>query len=62
MALRNALGIFSHMTSSETSAANNNDPGENAEAEADFGYRRVQAGDKAGLVRGVFDSVASATT
>lgn len=28
-------------------------------AETDFGYRRVRAADKAGLVRGVFDSVAA---
>jgi demethylmenaquinone methyltransferase / 2-methoxy-6-polyprenyl-1,4-benzoquinol methylase len=45
------------MTAPETSAANSNDPGENAEA--DFGFRRIRAGDKAGLVKGVFDSVAS---
>lgn len=44
------------MTGPETSA-DDTDPGENAEA--DFGYRRVKAGEKAGLVRGVFDSVAS---
>lgn len=45
------------MTASETSAANSNDPDGNAEA--DFGFRRIRAGDKAGLVKGVFDSVAS---
>jgi demethylmenaquinone methyltransferase / 2-methoxy-6-polyprenyl-1,4-benzoquinol methylase len=44
------------MTGPETSA-DDTDPGESAEA--DFGYRRVKAGEKAGLVRGVFDSVAS---
>ena len=45
------------MTAPETSAANSNDPGGNAET--DFGFRRIRAGDKAGLVKGVFDSVAS---
>jgi demethylmenaquinone methyltransferase / 2-methoxy-6-polyprenyl-1,4-benzoquinol methylase len=44
------------MTAPETSA-DNTDPGGNAET--DFGYRRVRAREKAGLVRGVFDSVAS---
>jgi demethylmenaquinone methyltransferase / 2-methoxy-6-polyprenyl-1,4-benzoquinol methylase len=44
------------MMTPETSAGNGLPPGENAEA--DFGYRRVRADDKAGLVRGVFDSVA----
>jgi demethylmenaquinone methyltransferase/2-methoxy-6-polyprenyl-1,4-benzoquinol methylase len=32
--------------------------GKSAESEADFGYRRVRAEDKASLVREVFDSVA----
>jgi demethylmenaquinone methyltransferase/2-methoxy-6-polyprenyl-1,4-benzoquinol methylase len=45
------------MTAQDTSGGNGGDLGENAEA--DFGYRRVRAADKAGLVRGVFDSVAS---
>jgi demethylmenaquinone methyltransferase/2-methoxy-6-polyprenyl-1,4-benzoquinol methylase len=45
------------MTAPETSGGTGGGPGENAEA--DFGYRRVRAADKAGLVRGVFDSVAS---
>jgi demethylmenaquinone methyltransferase/2-methoxy-6-polyprenyl-1,4-benzoquinol methylase len=45
------------MTASETSAGNRDGSGENADT--DFGYRRVKAEDKAGLVRGVFDSVAA---
>jgi len=44
------------MTAPETSAE---DTGPGGSAEADFGYRRVKASEKAGLVRGVFDSVAS---
>ncbi len=44
------------MTAKETSGRNGEASGENAEA--DFGYRRVAAGEKAGLVRQVFDSVA----
>jgi demethylmenaquinone methyltransferase / 2-methoxy-6-polyprenyl-1,4-benzoquinol methylase len=49
------------MTAPETSAGNGPLPGENAAPSsdtADFGYRRVPAGDKAGMVRNVFDSVA----
>jgi len=34
------------------------DPGDRQETEADFGYRRVPAAARDGLVRGVFDSVA----
>jgi demethylmenaquinone methyltransferase / 2-methoxy-6-polyprenyl-1,4-benzoquinol methylase len=45
------------MTRADTSGERSGPPGENAEA--DFGYRRVGAGEKAGLVRGVFDSVAA---
>jgi demethylmenaquinone methyltransferase / 2-methoxy-6-polyprenyl-1,4-benzoquinol methylase len=44
------------MTAPETSA---DDADQGQGAEADFGYRRVKASEKAGLVRGVFDSVAS---
>ena len=44
------------MTAPETSAE---DAGPGGGAEADFGYRRVKASEKAELVRGVFDSVAS---
>jgi demethylmenaquinone methyltransferase/2-methoxy-6-polyprenyl-1,4-benzoquinol methylase len=49
------------MTPQETSAENSEETGENAPPDsntADFGYRRVQSDAKAGLVRGVFDSVA----
>ncbi|MDH3231912.1 MAG: bifunctional demethylmenaquinone methyltransferase/2-methoxy-6-polyprenyl-1,4-benzoquinol methylase UbiE [Alphaproteobacteria bacterium] len=35
-----------------------NSPGDGQDAEADFGYRRVPASARDGLVRGVFDSVA----
>jgi demethylmenaquinone methyltransferase / 2-methoxy-6-polyprenyl-1,4-benzoquinol methylase len=44
------------MRAKETSGRNEGASGENAGA--DFGYRRVAADEKAGLVRGVFDSVA----
>jgi demethylmenaquinone methyltransferase / 2-methoxy-6-polyprenyl-1,4-benzoquinol methylase len=44
------------MTGQDTSGGAATTPGENAEA--DFGYRRVSASQKAGLVKGVFDSVA----
>jgi demethylmenaquinone methyltransferase/2-methoxy-6-polyprenyl-1,4-benzoquinol methylase len=50
------------MTAPETSTGSGGGPGENAPPSsdtADFGYRRVRAADKAGLVRGVFDNVAS---
>jgi demethylmenaquinone methyltransferase/2-methoxy-6-polyprenyl-1,4-benzoquinol methylase len=49
------------MTTNDTSGEGAGDSGENAApdpATADFGYRRVPASEKAGLVRGVFDSVA----
>lgn len=49
------------MIAKDTSIGKDGSPGENAPPsadEADFGYRRVGAGEKAGLVRGVFDSVA----
>jgi demethylmenaquinone methyltransferase/2-methoxy-6-polyprenyl-1,4-benzoquinol methylase len=45
------------MTAPETSTGSADSPREAAEG-ADFGYRRVAADAKAGLVRGVFDSVA----
>jgi demethylmenaquinone methyltransferase / 2-methoxy-6-polyprenyl-1,4-benzoquinol methylase len=48
--------MFWRMTGRETSGESKDGSGENAEA--DFGYRRVRAEDKAGLVRQVFDSVA----
>jgi len=48
--------MFSRMTRRDTSGESGAAPGESAEA--DFGYRRVRAEEKAGLVRGVFDSVA----
>ena len=50
------------MNVKETSGEATRGPGENALSSsetADFGYRRVGAGEKAGMVRGVFDSVAS---
>jgi demethylmenaquinone methyltransferase / 2-methoxy-6-polyprenyl-1,4-benzoquinol methylase len=50
------------MIAKDTSIGKDGAPGENAPPSsptADFGYRRVDAGEKAGLVKGVFDSVAS---
>jgi len=45
--------MLQHMAAAGTSGGN-----ESVGGEADFGYRRVRAEDKAGLVRQVFDSVA----